>query len=62
MKFESTKFNKIESLKYMVANSTYCDEWSGAGMYGAVETIIQSEDESFEKEYLDELLEEASNF
>lgn len=52
---------KIEALEYLVQNETCFDEWSEAGMYVAVRDIIKSEKETFEKDYLDELLEEARN-
>lgn len=54
--------NKKESLEYLVKNNVYCDEWSGAGMYHALETVIESIEDSFTKEYLDSLLETASKF
>ena len=56
------EFNKIDALKYLVKNNVYSDEWSGAGMYHAVETVIISDEEFFTKESLDILLEVASNF
>jgi len=52
---------KIEAIEYLVANNVYQDEWSGAGMYHAVEDIIESKDVDFSKEYLDELLKKAEN-
>ena len=54
--------NKIEALEYLVQNNEYHDEWSGAGMYHALETIIKSEESFFTQEYLDVLLKEASEF
>lgn len=54
--------NKIEALKYLVQNNVYCDEWSGAGMYHALSIVIESLEDSFTKEYLDGLLENASEF
>lgn len=56
------KFNKIDALKYLVENSVYGDEWSGAGMYHAVENVIKSDDEFFTKDFLDSLLKDAANF
>jgi len=49
--------NKMEALKYLVENDVIYDEWSQAGMYSALEKVIESE-----KEELDKLLEEASTF
>ena len=56
------KFNKIESLNYLVKNNVYNDEWSGAGMYHAVSKVIESEEETFTKDFLDSLLKDAENF
>ena len=54
--------NKIESLDYLVKNNVYCDEWSGAGMYTVLSTIVKSDESFFTQEYLDALLKEASEF
>lgn len=55
--------SKIEALKYMCKiGPKHTDEWTGAGMYNSLEEVITSDEEYFEKEYLDKLLESASNF
>jgi hypothetical protein len=60
---EQINFNKLQALHYLVDNSVYGDEWSGAGMYHAVSTVIDEDDNLlFAKEYLDKLLEKAKNF
>lgn len=56
------KFNKIEALHYLVDNNVYGDEWSGAGMYHSVRDVIKSDEDSFTKEFLDNLLKEAKDF
>jgi hypothetical protein len=62
--YEKSKkdFNKMSALIYLVKNSVYNDEWSGAGMYEAIEKIITSEVKFFNKNYLDSLLKEAAEF
>jgi len=55
-------YNKDEALKYLVKNRTDFDEWSSAGMCDALVEVIMSDDEFFTKDYLDKLLEDASNF
>lgn len=54
--------NKLEALNYLVENARYYDEWSGAGMYHAVENVIKSEEEDFSEDFLNQLLDEAENF
>ncbi len=55
--------SKIEALKYMCKiGPSHTDEWSEAGMYHSINEVINSDEEYFEKEYLDKLLERASNF
>jgi hypothetical protein len=56
------KYSREEALKYLVKNRTDFDEWSSAGMCGALVEVIMSEDEFFTKDYLDKLLVNASNF
>lgn len=55
-------YNKDEALKYLVKNRTDFDEWSGAGMCDALVEVIMCDEEFFTKDYLDKLLEDASNF
>lgn len=54
--------NRLEALKYLVKNNVFCDEWSGAGMYDALSTVIESEEFFFTQEYLDDLLKKASEY
>jgi hypothetical protein len=56
------KYNKDESLKYLVKNRTDFDEWSSAGMCDALVEVIMSDEDFFTKDYLDKLLVDASNF
>lgn len=56
------KFDKLDSIKYLVENNVYDNEWSGAGMYHAVEDVINNDAGWFEKSYLDHLLKNASEF
>lgn len=55
-------YNKDEALKYLVKNRTDLDEWSSAGMCDVLVEVITSDEEFFTKDYLDKLLEDASNF
>ena len=52
----------MEALKYLVKNSVYGDEWTGAGMYEELVKIIESDKNEYTKEELDALLREAENF
>jgi len=54
--------NKIKALEYLVENSVYEDEWSGVGMYNAVEQVIKSTGTDFDTLYLDILLQGAKDF
>jgi hypothetical protein len=56
------KYSKQEALKYLVKSRTDFDEWSGAGMCDALVEVIMSDEEFFTEDYLDKLLEDASNF
>jgi hypothetical protein len=55
-------YNKDVALKYLVKNRTDFDEWSSAGMCDVLVEVITSDEEFFTKDYLDKLLEDASNF
>ncbi len=55
-------FGKMGAVKYLVKNDVYCNEWSGAGMFTAIQDVINSHKLIFTKAYLDELLDKASNF
>lgn len=56
------EFTKEGALEYLMKNSVYGDERSGAGMYHAVEEVIKSDKKVFEKDVLDTLLRNARNF
>lgn len=59
----NTYETKIGAINYLVKNSVYTDEWSGAGMYEAIKEIVDAPKGSrFKKEYLKILLDKASNF
>ena len=49
----------LEAIKYLVKNSVYSDEWSGAGMYEAIEKVLPSK--RVKITFLKQLLEEAKN-
>lgn len=54
---------KIGAINYLVKNTVYSNEWSGAGMYHAILKIIEAPKKMrFSKDYLNSLLEEASRF
>lgn len=57
-----TIHGKLTALKYLIDRSVYKDEWSGAGMYEAIEEVFKAKDTGFDKRYLDRLLKEASEF
>lgn len=57
------EFNKIDAVKYLVKNGPeYTDEWTEAGMYHILCKVIDSEEETFNKNLLDDLLKEATNY
>lgn len=51
---------KIEAIQYLVDHDKYEEEWSGAGMWEAVLTIMGN-DMEWDKEELDKLLERVKN-
>ena len=54
--------DKMEALKYLIENSVYCDEWTGAGMYVELKEIIESDKEEYTEKELDKALERANDF
>ena len=58
---EEIKSDKLEAIKYLVDNSEYHDEWSGAGMWEAVVEVMTF-DGVITQEYLKELLKKAEHF
>ena len=50
----------LDAIKYLINNSVYNDEWTGAGMYEAIVKIVPSK--KVKIKFLDELLEQAKNF
>jgi hypothetical protein len=54
-------FNKIDALKYLIEvwpkYAKYIDEWAEASMYDTLCDIINNPKESFNKDFLDDLLE-----
>lgn len=60
---KNTYDTKIGAISYLVKNNVYTGEWTGAGMYNAIVKIVESpKNARFKKEYLNELLKEASEF
>ena len=53
--------NKLKAIEYLVGNSVYEEEWSGAGMWQAVEEVMKYKKPITEK-YLDLLLKKAEEF
>jgi len=57
------EFNKIDAVKYLVKNGPeYTDEWIESEMYHILCKVIDSEEETFNKNLLDDLLKEATNY
>lgn len=54
------KLTKLNAIKYLHDHSAYNDEWSGAGMWEAVEKVLKSRGE-IDPHWLDELLVIAAN-
>jgi len=59
MKKEITIHGKLTAIGYLISNTKYTDEWSGADMYEAIEKVYKKNETTFEKSYLDRLLIEA---
>jgi hypothetical protein len=55
------ELSKIESIKYLIKNSVYGNEWQGAGMWEAVLEIMKRKYKITTK-FLDKLLKEAEDF
>ena len=53
---------KLQAIEYLNKHSVYTDEWTGAGMWEAVEKLMKSTRTTFTKEYLDRLLKDANDF
>lgn len=51
---------QIDAIKYLAKNSVYTNEWTGTGMWEAVETVLATGKTLLTKEYLDTLLKIAS--
>jgi len=51
---------QIEAIKYLVDNSVYGDEWTGTGMWHAVEKVMGRK-QAWTQKQLEELLAEAQN-
>jgi len=55
-------YNQIDALKYLIEiGPSYTDEWTEAGMYHILSKIIMDGSRRYEKEELDELLNQVSN-
>ena len=54
------RMNQIEAIKYLVDNSVYEDEWSGTGMWHAVEKVMKRK-QAWTQKRLKELLKEAKD-
>lgn len=57
---KNTYDTKIGAINYLVSNSVYSNEWTGTGMYEAIEKIVRAPKKTrFRKEFLNSLLEDA---
>lgn len=52
--------DQLEALEYLKKHSVYTDEWTGAGMWEAVEKVLDKKGWSVAE--LNALLEKAENF
>ena len=53
---------KIGAINYLVEHNVYSNEWTGAGMYEAIVTVVEAPQKTrFTKVYLNKLLEKASD-
>ncbi len=60
---KNTYDTKIGAITYLVKNSVYTNEWTGAGMYEAIREVVESpKGTRFKKEYLNTLLAQAKVF
>ena len=57
----NSNMNKLEAIIYLHKNSVYDNEWTGAGMWEAVESVLESEKEIFSEVFLKALLSAALN-
>lgn len=56
-------YTRIGAINYLVKNSVYTNEWTGAGMYEAIEKIVNlptRKKPCFSKSWLDEELAKAA--
>jgi len=54
--------NHLKAIEYLIENDKYTDEWSGAGMWEALLSVMSASENDLTKKYLDELLEKAEKF
>jgi len=59
---KTTIHGRLTAIGYLVEHSAYVDEWTGAGMYEAIEKVVKASTTTFDKDYLDELLKAAEHF
>ena len=60
MKSPFSVMSKISAIKFLIKNSVYGNEWQGAGMYEAVEKMMEYKGR-ITAHYLIELLKEAED-
>lgn len=53
--------NKLEAIGYLVKNGARSSEWQEAGMFDAVSKVVLMDDDTFTKQFLDDLIEDARN-
>ena len=54
-------YTKLRAINYLIINSVYKDEWSGVGMWHAVEFVMNTK-KPITKKILEKRLEEAEDF
>ena len=52
---------KEEAIQYLIDFTEYVDEWTGTGMWEAVEKVMKTPKKDLTKDFLQILLKEAAN-
>ncbi len=56
------KYSKEDALKYLIRNINKYEKWCGFTMFNSLLKISISEEISFNKDYLDKILNESINY
>ena len=54
--------DKLQAIEYLAEHSVYNDEWSGAGMWHAVQAVLAHKNGGISKDFCDKHLQAASEF